>query len=119
MQRAVIAVAAAFVAALAAFAPSASASPPQITLLAPANGATLAYPAYGDGTTKFSWHVTWDAPETTIVMFELGTDPNFSPGTYTQENFSCTAANPNCITSLRRREATRRRIRRSSTGGWA
>jgi hypothetical protein len=82
------------------FTPSALASPPQITLLGPANGATLAYPAYGNGTTKFSWHVNWDAPEQTTVMFELGTDPNFAPGSYTQDNFACAAADPNCVTSF-------------------
>src|SRR2546429_4963195 len=80
------------------FTPSASASPPQITLLGPANGATLAYPAYGDGTTKFSWHVNWDAPEQTTVMFELGTDPNFAPGSYTQENFACAPHDRICVT---------------------
>jgi hypothetical protein len=88
-----------FLAATLAFVPSASAAPPQITLLAPANGATLAYPAYGDATTKFSWRITWDAPETTTVMFQLGTDRNFAPGTYTQENRACTAADPNCFAS--------------------
>ena len=81
-------------------APGASASPPQITLLGPANGATLAYPAYGDATTKFSWHVSWDAPEATTVMFQLGTDRNFAPGTFVGENFACTAADPNCATSF-------------------
>jgi hypothetical protein len=80
--------------------PSASASAPQVTLLGPADGATLAYPAYGDATTKFSWHVSWDTPEQTTVMFELGSDPNFSPGSYTGENFACSAADPNCTTSL-------------------
>lgn len=93
------ALAAVFVAALLGVAPSASASPPQITLLGPANGATLAYPAYGDGTTKFSWHVSWDAAEQTTVMFQLGSDPNFAPGTFTQDNFACTAADPNCTSS--------------------
>src|SRR4051812_23557273 len=80
-------------------APSASASPPQITLLGPADGATLAYPAYGDATTKFSWHVSWDAPEQTTVMFQLGSDAGFSSGTYTNDTFACAAANPNCTTS--------------------
>jgi hypothetical protein len=80
--------------------PGASASPPQITLLGPANGATLAYPAYGDATTRFSWHVSWDAPEATTVMFQLGTDRNFAPGTFVGENFACTAADPNCATSF-------------------
>jgi hypothetical protein len=93
------ALAAVLVAVVLAIAPQASASVPQITLLSPANGATLAYPAYGDGTTKFSWHVNWDVPEATTVMFELGTDPNFAPGTFTADNFACTAANPNCVTT--------------------
>lgn len=93
------ALAAVLVAAFLGFSPSASASPPTISLLAPANGATLAYPAYGDGTTKFSWHVNWDTPEPTTVMFQLGSDPNFAPGTYTQDNFGCPAADPNCTSS--------------------
>jgi hypothetical protein len=80
--------------------PSASASPPQVTLLTPTNGTTLAVPAYGDGTTTFTWHVSWDTPEATTVMFELGTDSSFAPGTFTGENFACTAANPNCATSF-------------------
>ena len=87
------------VAAALGFSPSASASAPQITLLGPANGATLAYPAYGNGNTKFSWHVTWDTPELTTVMFQLGTDPNFAAGTYTQDNFGCPATDPNCTST--------------------
>ena len=87
------------VAAALGFSPSASASAPQITLLGPANGGTVAYPAYGNGNTKFSWHVTWDTPELTTVMFQLGTDPNFAAGTYTQDNFGCPATDPNCTSS--------------------
>jgi hypothetical protein len=90
---------AALVFGLLAFAPAASASPPQVTLLGPANGATLAYPAYATAKTTFSWHISWDAPEATTVMFQLGTDRDFAPGTYTQENFGCTAADPNCTSS--------------------
>ena len=98
MKRA--ALAAVLVTALLGFAPAAAASAPQIALLTPANGATLAFPAYGDGTTTFSWHVNWDLPESTTVMFELGTDPNFVPGSFTGENFFCPAPNPNCTTSF-------------------
>jgi hypothetical protein len=93
------ALAAVLVAAFLGFSPSASASPPQITLLAPANGATLAYPAYGIGTTTFSWHVNWDTPEATTLMFQVGTNPGFAAGTYTQDNFACPAADPNCTSS--------------------
>ena len=32
-------------------------------------------------------------------MFQLGTDPNFAPGTSTGDNFACTAADPNCVTN--------------------
>jgi hypothetical protein len=87
------------IAAFLGFSPSASASAPQITLLGPANGATLAYPAYGNATTNFSWHVNWDTPEVTTVMFQLGTNPGFAAGTYTQENFACPATDPNCTSS--------------------
>jgi hypothetical protein len=87
------------IAAFLGFSPSASASAPQITLLAPGNGATLAYPAYGNATTNFSWHVSWDTPEVTTVMFQLGTNPGFAAGTYTQENFACPATDPNCTSS--------------------
>jgi len=97
MPRAALAVV--LIAAFLGFSPSASASAPQITLLAPANGATLAYPAYGNGTTNFSWHVNWDTPEATTVMFQLGTNPGFAAGTYTQDNFACPAADPNCTSS--------------------
>src|SRR6266545_1767860 len=75
MPRATLAVV--LIAAFLGFSPSASASAPQITLLAPANGATLAYPAYGNATTNFSWHVNWDTPE----------------------NFACPASDPNCTSS--------------------
>jgi hypothetical protein len=97
MPRAALAVV--LIAAFLGFSPSASASAPQITLLAPANGATLAYPAYGNGATNFSWHVNWDTPEATTVMFQLGTNPGFAAGTYTQDNFACPAADPNCTSS--------------------
>jgi hypothetical protein len=93
------ALAAVLVAAFLGFSPSASASSPQITLLAPANGATLAYPAFGNGTTNFSWHVNWDTSEATTVMFQLGTDAGFAAGTYTQDNFACPASDPNCTSS--------------------
>lgn len=98
MKRA--ALAAVLLAALLGFTPRASASAPQIALLTPTNGVTLAFPAYGDGTTTFTWHVNWDTPDaTTIVMFQLGTDPGFAPGTFSGENFACTGGNPNCTTS--------------------
>jgi hypothetical protein len=97
MKRA--ALAAVLLAALLGVTPSASASTPRITLLTPTNGTTLAVKPYGDGTTTFTWHVTWDTPESTTIMFQLGTDPSFAAGTFTGDNFFCPAPNPNCTTS--------------------
>jgi hypothetical protein len=91
----VILIAAAFL----GFARPAFASPPVITLLSPTNGATIASPAYSTDHTTFSWHVDWDAPEHTIVQWQISSDPNFAPGKGTGENQACTAVDVNCFSS--------------------
>jgi len=78
---------------------SASRSAPVITLLAPANGATV-YSSVGS--TKypiFTWRITWDTPEDTTLMFEAASDPYFTQNTETDTHF-CPAADVSCWTSF-------------------
>jgi hypothetical protein len=96
MPRAALAVFAAAAAMLAVTAPSAAGTP-VITLLAPADGATIestqgVYPT-------FSWHVDWDQPADTVVRFETATDPGFTQNVTVDTHF-CPAANVNCWTSV-------------------
>jgi hypothetical protein len=83
--------------ALLAIAPSASAATPSVTLIAPTNGSSVV--TTPTTLTTFTWHVDWATPEDTMVMWQLSTDPTFSQNV-TQQNRSCTAADPNCWTSF-------------------
>jgi hypothetical protein len=76
---------------------SSAAGAPTITLLAPVNGATVVstvgtYPT-------FSWHVDWAQPESTIVRFEIATDPAFTQNASVDTHF-CPATDVNCWTSV-------------------
>lgn len=76
---------------------SSAAGAPTITLLSPANGATIlssvgVYPT-------FSWHVDWAQPESTIVRFEIATDPSFTQNASVDTHF-CPATDVNCWTSV-------------------
>lgn len=96
------AVAAAFGAALLlpASSPASSAgSAPVITLLSPANGATVRNAVGTDDYPVFTWHVDWATPEATIVRWEIATDPAFTKNT-SVNTASCLATNPNCWTSI-------------------
>jgi hypothetical protein len=97
MTRAAVVVAA-LAALLAASPASTAASAPAITLLAPADGASVAsgvgvYPT-------FSWHADWDAPEATTVRFETTTDPAFAVGVNV-ETRACPATDVNCWSSVK------------------
>jgi hypothetical protein len=76
---------------------SSAAGAPTITLLSPANGATIVstvgtYPT-------FTWHVDWAQPESTIVRFEIATDPAFTQNASVDTHF-CPATDVNCWTSV-------------------
>src|SRR6185503_15589480 len=94
MTRAALAVAV-LSAALFASAPPADAAAPSITLLAPGNGSTVGTSA----PTSFSWHVTWDAPESTTVTWQLAQSPAFDQNV-TQQVRTCPATDPNCFSSF-------------------
>jgi hypothetical protein len=78
---------------------SASTSAPVITLLTPANGATV----YSSTTTTsyptFTWRINWDTPEDTTVLFEAAADPSFTQNAETDTHF-CPATNVSCWTSF-------------------
>jgi hypothetical protein len=96
MPRAALVVAA--VAATLLASPSvASAAAPSVTLIAPANGSTVV--STPTTFTTFTWHVDWATPENTTVMLQRSTDPTFAANV-TQDIRSCTAADPNCWTTL-------------------
>lgn len=96
MPRAALVVAA--VAATLLASPSvASAAAPSVTLIAPANGSTIV--STPTTFTAFTWHVDWATPENTTVMLQRSTDPTFAANV-TQDIRSCTAADPNCWTTL-------------------
>jgi hypothetical protein len=76
---------------------SSAASAPTITLLTPTNGATVESSA--DSYPTFSWHVDWTEPESTIIRFEIATDPAFTQNVSVDTHF-CAATDVNCWTSF-------------------
>ena len=100
MPRAALA-AAVLTGAVLAFAPASAGagSPPTVTLLTPANGATIYSSTASNTYPTFSWHVDWATPESTMVMWEIAADPAFTQNV-TQENQFCAATNVNCFTSF-------------------
>jgi hypothetical protein len=97
MPRAALALAAATVALLASAPASNAAGTPTITLLSPANDATV---QSAPGTyIAFSWHVDWATPENTIIRFETASDPGFTQNVTVDTN-ACPATNVNCWTSI-------------------
>jgi hypothetical protein len=97
MARAALAAALLSVLLLAASPSSQAAGAPTITLVAPANGATVE--STTDTYPTFSWHIDWAAPENTIVRFEIATDPAFTQNTTVDTHF-CPATDVNCWTSI-------------------
>jgi hypothetical protein len=93
MARAALAVSLLAVLLLAATPSSQAAGAPTITLVTPANGATVQ--STTDSYPSFSWHVDWAAPESTIVRFEIATDPAFTQNASVDTHF-CPASDVNC-----------------------
>jgi Thrombospondin type 3 repeat len=95
---------AALVAALAvtaAFAPSsAAAAPPSVTLLTPANGATIVTSAANPSYPSFSWRVDWATPEGAMIVWQVAADAGFSRDASTESQY-CPATNVNCWTSVK------------------
>ncbi|HET7808182.1 MAG TPA: thrombospondin type 3 repeat-containing protein [Gaiellaceae bacterium] len=81
---------------LAAAPASSAAGAPTITLLSPPNGATIV--SSTDSYPTFTWHVAWAQPESTVVRFEIATDPTFTQNATVDTNFCPT--DPNCWTSI-------------------
>jgi hypothetical protein len=71
-------------------------TPPTITLLAPANGATISTSAV----TTFSWQVTWATPpaQDVTITWQLASDAGFSLNPVASSQ-ACPASNPACFTS--------------------
>jgi hypothetical protein len=79
---------------LLASAPPADAAAPSIALITPQNASTLS----PSSPTTFSWHVTWDTPESTTVTWQLSTTPTFAT-LAASESRACPAADPNCFST--------------------
>jgi hypothetical protein len=78
---------------------SASTSAPLITLLTPANGATVYSSATSTTYPTFTWKISWDTPADTTVIFQAAADPSFTQNAETDTNF-CPASNVSCWTSF-------------------
>jgi hypothetical protein len=78
---------------------SASTSAPVITLLTPANGATVYSSVGSTNYPTFTWRITWDTPADTTLMFEAAADPSFTQNAETDTHF-CSASNVACWTSF-------------------
>lgn len=88
-------------AALAAAATSPAAdAPPTITLVGPANGATVS----GALPTVFSWQIAWPAPPASAVTitWQLAADPEFARNPLNTSQL-CPAASPACFTTTQAR----------------
>lgn len=74
--------------------------PPVVTLVTPANGATVKMSSLAQDTPTFTWRVDYPTPpsQTVLISFQVSTDPNFVSGGLS-ENHSCAAASPSCWTS--------------------
>ena len=99
-MRAALALAAVAATTLALTPSSSAAGTPTITLLAPANGATVQSDSGLFPT--FRWHVDWAQPEDTVVRFEVAADPAFTQNS-SVDTRSCSAADVNCWTSFQPR----------------
>ena len=74
-----------------------AASAPTITLLSPADGATVVSTATTHPT--FSWRIDWAEPQQGRVVWEIAADPGFSKDAETVGQY-CPATNVNCWTSV-------------------
>jgi hypothetical protein len=98
MPRAAV-IAASVVALAFAFPATGRAAAPTITLLTPPNGSTIVSTVTTPNPPTFTWRIDWSTPETTTVMWQLSTDPQFTQ-LASQENRTCFASNVNCHTSF-------------------
>jgi hypothetical protein len=75
-------------------------APPVITLLAPANGATVS----SSTVVAFSWQLTWPVPPSrdVTITWQLASDPGFA-GSPLASSRACPAATPACFTSTQAR----------------
>ena len=78
---------------------SSAASAPTISLLAPANGATIDSSPTTTAFPSFSWRIDWAAPEQTMVVWQVAADPGFTRDASSDTQF-CPATNVNCWTSV-------------------
>ena len=77
-------------------------SPPQITLLAPANGAIVEDSPEKPNAVEFKWRVDWSQPPAVgavIISVKWATDPGFTENV-SGGNQTCPVANVNCWTSF-------------------
>ena len=76
-------------------------TPPQITLLAPANGAVVESSAETPYPVEFKWSVDWSQPPASgvIISVKWATDPGFTQSVSGGNQF-CPATNVNCWTSF-------------------
>lgn len=96
MPRAALALATSLTAFLVLVPASSAAGAPAITLLAPADGATVE--SDGGLIPAFRWHVDWAQPEDTTVTFQYAADPAFTQNAGSEAH-PCPAANVNCWTT--------------------
>jgi hypothetical protein len=79
-------------------------SPPQITLLSPANGSVVeSSPKAMVGAVNFQWRIDWAQPSATgtvIVVHKLATDPAFTQNV-SGNTHACPTTDLNCWTSFR------------------
>jgi hypothetical protein len=92
-----VALAAALVVAFAiAGASSAADSPPTITLLEPANGATIYSSVNTTTYPTFKWHIDWAAPPATVtLLWQIASDTAFTQKV-TVDTHSCPGTDVNC-----------------------
>ena len=90
---------AAVVVAVASAPSSAAAAPPAITLLTPANGATIVTSSAVPSYPTFSWRIDWSTPEGAMVVWQVAADPAFTRDASTESQY-CPATNANCWTSI-------------------
>ncbi len=77
-------------------------TPPQITLLAPANGAIVEDSPEKPNAVEFKWRVDWSQPPTVgavIISVKWATDPGFTENV-SGGNQTCPVTNVNCWTSF-------------------
>jgi hypothetical protein len=70
-----------------------------VTLLTPANGATVYSSATSTTYPTFTWRISWDAPQDTTVIFQAAADSSFTQNVESDTHF-CPATDVGCWTSF-------------------